>query len=90
MPMHQTIFVKGKVQGVFYRASAKQKADLMNIKGFAKNLTDGQVYIEAEGDAISLQAFIEWCKIGPKNAVVENVSTTQGNSVGYNSFEIKR
>lgn len=90
MVIHQTILVKGKVQGVFYRASAKQKADSLNIKGFVKNLPNDQVYIEAEGNELALSEFIEWCKIGPKNAVVEKVTTTLVDFVGYDLFDIRR
>ncbi|HNU41845.1 MAG TPA: acylphosphatase, partial [Cyclobacteriaceae bacterium] len=49
--MHINILVTGTVQGVYYRASTKQKADELGIKGFVRNQPDGSVYIEAEAPA---------------------------------------
>lgn len=71
----KTIRVKiyGHVQGVFYRASAKEKADELNIKGFVFNEPDGTVFIEAQGKEKDLTKFIDWCKIGPEYTRVDNV-----------------
>jgi acylphosphatase len=90
MLVHQSIIVKGKVQGVFYRASAKQMADKLNIKGFVQNLPDGSVGMEAEGDESAMREFIEWCNIGPKNAVVTDVNSTAGEWLGYKLFDINK
>ncbi len=90
MPAHYRIIVKGKVQGVFYRASAKQEAEALQITGFAKNQPDGSVLIEAEGDEASLQEFIAWCKIGPSHAQVSEVEATSGQVMGYTKFEIRK
>lgn len=65
------IIVTGKVQGVFFRKTAKQQADNMGILGSAQNLPDGTVLIYAYGDAEPLQRFIEWCKQGSPGAQVE-------------------
>jgi acylphosphatase len=54
---HWNIKVTGKVQGVFFRASTKAVADQLGVKGFVKNLSDGSVYIEAEGDEFALEYF---------------------------------
>ena len=86
---HLRIIVKGKVQGVFFRASAKETADLLNIKGFAQNLPDGSVYIEAEGEEM-LKQFIEWCKQGPPRAQVTKVDVQEGVLKNFEQFEIKR
>lgn len=56
---HYNITVSGKVQGVFYRASTKEKAEQLGIKGFVRNQSDGTVYIEAEGEVSQLDAFID-------------------------------
>ncbi|MES2620700.1 MAG: acylphosphatase [Bacteroidota bacterium] len=88
--LHYNITVKGKVQGVFFRASAKQMADLLGIKGTVKNETNGDVYIEAEGDEDMLVKFIQWCHHGPAKAGVEHVSVRLGVFLGFKSFEIVR
>jgi acylphosphatase len=90
MPTHYTIVISGKVQGVFYRASAKQKAEELGIKGFAQNLPNGNVLIEAEGEESQLKELISWCRQGPPNAHVSNAHVNEGALQGYASFTIKR
>jgi len=70
---HLEIKIFGRVQGVFFRHSAKQKAEELNIKGFAKNEPDGTVYIEAEGEEENLKQFLDWCYQGSPFALVEKV-----------------
>ena len=84
------IIVSGKVQGVFFRASAKEAADRLGVKGFAQNQPDGSVYIEAEQVEEKLKQFVEWCKQGPPRAQVANVAVTEGEVRNFESFEIKR
>ena len=73
MLKHLNIKIFGRVQGVFFRHSAKQKAEELNIKGFAKNEPDGTVYIEAEGEEENLKQFLDWCYQGPILASVKKV-----------------
>jgi len=70
---HLNIKVHGRVQGVFFRHSAKQKAKELDIKGFARNEPAGAVYIEAEGEEINLKQFLDWCHQGPSSASVKKV-----------------
>jgi acylphosphatase len=86
---HYTILVSGKVQGVFYRASTVEKAIELGLKGFAQNLPDGRVLIEAEGHQESLQKLFEWCKKGPSRAVVTNVEVKEGELKNHKSFIVK-
>lgn len=65
--------VTGKVQGVFYRASTKDKADGLNLKGWVRNLPDGSVELEAVGRPESLKKLLEWLWIGPELSKVTNV-----------------
>jgi acylphosphatase len=87
---HLKIRVQGKVQGVFYRASAKQMAQLLGVKGFVRNEADGDVYIEAEEEEHILTKFIQWCHHGPQGASVSYVSVTEGSLENFTAFEIKR
>lgn len=87
---HETIVVSGKVQGVFFRASAKEQADQLALKGNVRNLADGRVYIEAEGTAESLIAFRGWCVEGPPGALVNSVEFQRGELSNYDSFTIIR
>ena len=81
--------VYGHVQGVFYRNSARNKALELGVNGFVENLTDGGVYIEAEGPEESLKAFIEWCHHGPETAQVDRVEVEYREKKGFNSFQIR-
>ena len=85
-----SILVTGRVQGVFYRASTKAKADELGITGFVQNMPDGKVYIEAEGMDDQLDLFKTWCSKGPPRAQVEAVEIKEGDVQNFNSFGILR
>src|SRR3569833_3380640 len=79
---HLDITVKGKVQGVFYRASTKAVADHLGITGTVKNADDGSVQIEAEGTGVMLNMFLEWCNEGPEDVEVTSVESHEGGGGG--------
>lgn len=87
---HINIQITGKVQGVFYRDSTRRKAEELGVTGMVRNQPDGSVYAEAEGSEEAIHALAEWCKQGPQQAQVHQVTITPGEMVGYTSFEIKR
>lgn len=74
---------------MFFRYSAKKKADELGIKGFVRNDPDGSVYIEAEGDEKFLENFLEWCKIGPDSAKIEKVYAEEAELKNFKEFTIK-
>lgn len=80
------IKVKGKVQGVFYRSSTQAKAKELGLSGWVKNLEDGSVLIEAQGEEQKLEKLIEWCHQGPGAAVVNEVETTEIEPEAGNGF----
>lgn len=84
------ITVTGKVQGVFYRASARDTAERLNVTGFAQNQPDGSVYIEAEGDEENLKQFTDWCQHGPPRASVYGVNVSETELKNFQRFDIKR
>ncbi len=85
---HIDITITGKVQGVGFREVTKMVADQMGVKGMIRNESDGSVYVEAEGDDVLLEVFLEWCNDGPDRAVVENVAVTPADVKNYRNFEI--
>jgi acylphosphatase len=85
-----SVIVKGKVQGVYYRASAKEVATRLGLVGFVKNQKDGDVYLEAEGSEDQLDALITWCKRGPQYAVVDRVEVIEIPIEQNVSFEIMK
>ncbi len=88
MKIHVNINVRGKVQGVYFRASTLQVAKELSIFGTVCNERDGSVSIEAEGTKSQLEDFLKWCHSGPKNAVVKEVKITQSLLKNYSKFTI--
>lgn len=90
MPIAYKITIKGKVQGVFYRASTREKAIEIGLNGWCMNLENGDVLIHAEGERVDLNALLLWCKVGPPKAKVDQVLHEETDLKGYSSFKIKR
>lgn len=84
------ILIKGKVQGVFFRATAKDKADELGIKGWVKNTKGGDVEVAANGSDVQLKKFIEWCKRGPARAKVTDVIVTSSFTIDSEEFKVLR
>jgi acylphosphatase len=85
---HLNITIKGKVQGVFFRASTKAVADQLGVRGIIKNEPNGDVFIEAEADNATLDMFLDWCNEGPEEAHVIAVESNDGELKNYRNFEI--
>ncbi len=67
------LIIQGKVQGVFFRASTKEKACELGLRGCVRNKEDGTVEVIAEGDKTQLQKLADWCHIGPDHSIVDRV-----------------
>jgi len=65
--------VAGRVQGVFYRASTRQRAQELGVTGYARNLVDGRVEVLACGEASAVQALCDWLWQGPPASHVTSV-----------------
>lgn len=66
--------VAGKVQGVWFRASTREQASRLGLRGHAKNLPDGSVEVLAAGEAEAVDALEQWLQVGPPQARVDSVS----------------
>jgi acylphosphatase len=84
------LLIKGKVQGVFYRASAREEAERLGINGWVKNTRDGSVEAMAEGPEEAVSRFIAWCRQGPPRAVVSEVAVTESAPGAYPGFSVLR
>jgi len=82
------ISVRGRVQGVGFRWSAANEAKNKGINGLVKNLSDGSVYIEAEGYKDQLDYYVEWCRKGPGFSFVESLEVDSSSPVNYTDFRI--
>lgn len=79
--------ISGKVQGVFFRASTRQQAQRLGLRGHAKNLSDGRVEVLAAGDDDAIDTLERWLHEGPPMARVEGVvremASDDGVDVGF-------
>jgi acylphosphatase len=87
--IHRNIRITGRVQGVGFRYSARQTASSLDVKGFIRNMPDGDVYIEAEGSNAAVDEFLAWCRQGPPRARIEHLEFTDGLVSGFQEFLIR-
>jgi acylphosphatase len=85
-----SILVSGKVQGVFYRQSTREKAREIGVTGEVRNLPNGNVQIIATGSEQALDALVSWCKLGPERAIVDQVQTSDLELKNFSDFKIIR
>jgi acylphosphatase len=90
MKRHYNITIKGKVQGVFFRSSAQAIAQELGVLGSVRNMSNGDVLIEAEGSEAELDQLVEWCWKGPEKALVVELEITEGSLQEYSSFVVTR
>lgn len=84
------ILVEGLVQGVGFRFFSSATARSLQLKGFARNLSDGRVEIEVEGDHRAIQQFISAVRVGPRSSRVTTLHTEwQEPSHREATFEIR-
>ena len=83
------IFVKGKVQGVYFRQGMKDIAEKKNVTGWVRNLQDKRVEAVLEGKDKDVNSVIEWSQKGSPNAIVDDVEIINENYKGeFSKFEI--
>lgn len=83
--------IRGKVQGVFYRESARTEALRLGLTGQVRNLSDGSVEAVVEGTPEAIEAFVTWCHRGPPQAQVSGVERVDGEARGeFSTFTVER
>ena len=82
--------IKGKVQGVFYRQTAKRIAENLSLTGWIKNTGHGDVEARITGNREHIDQFITWCKSGPEKAQVTGVSVNEETETSFEYFEVIR
>ncbi|MCA9601267.1 MAG: acylphosphatase [Polyangiales bacterium] len=83
------LVVRGRVQGVFFRATAQREARQLGLTGWVKNRGDGSVEIVAEGEEEFVKDFLAWSQTGPSTARVDNVDTKWRSYTGeFTNFRI--
>ena len=91
MKLHVNVEITGRVQGVWFRKNTCEQAEKFGITGFVQNQANGSVYIEAEGEEEPLEAFLQWCRVGPPLAKVKEFIVMQSEDLQhFQDFELRR
>jgi len=83
------LWVRGRVQGVWYRGSCAEQARALGVSGWARNLPDGRVEITAEGDPEAVDKLVKWCHQGPPAARVSAVEVQVEEPKGLSGFDVR-
>jgi acylphosphatase len=84
------LLIRGKVQGVYFRFNMHQVAKKNSVVGWVRNLPDGNVEALLEGNKEDVNQVVEWSRMGPENAKVDEVKVEYGQYVGeYNDFIVR-
>lgn len=89
MKKNLVIIVRGRVQGVFFRLAAKERALALGLTGVARNEPDGSVSVEVEGEGRVLDEFVAWCRRGPAESTVRSLEVRDGEFRGLPDFVIR-
>jgi acylphosphatase len=84
------LLITGVVQGVFFRATAKEVADKLGVKGWVKNTPNDEVEAMASGTDDAIHRFINWCWQGPPKALVTDVVVTKKEETSFKDFSVIR
>ena len=83
------LFIKGKVQGVFFRQALKVTAKKNSVTGWVRNLKDGRVEALLEGEDLAVSTLVEWCHAGSANARVEDIEIKNEKYTGeFSKFDV--
>ena len=86
--IRRRVLVHGRVQGVFFRDTARRMAQSRGVAGWVRNNPDGTVEAAFEGDAEAVAGVVRWCNEGPRGAVVDRVEVIEEEPEGLTEFRI--
>jgi acylphosphatase len=81
--------ILGRVQGVFFRAEAQQRAESLGIAGWIRNAEDGSVEAAFEGEEERVHSLVDWCRRGPGGAQVVDVEVEPAEPKGETGFRVR-
>jgi acylphosphatase len=81
--------VQGRVQGVFFRAEARARAESLGLAGWIRNAEDGSVEAVFEGDEERVRSMVDWCGRGPSGAKVDDVEVEPEDPTGETGFNVR-
>ena len=88
-PVRRRVVVHGRVQGVFYRDSARSQAQQRGVAGWVRNVTDGTVEAVFEGRPDDVEALVAWARQGPPHADVDHVDVHHEPVEGVTGFRVR-
>ena len=83
------IRIRGQVQGVFFRAEARARAESLGVAGWVRNAEDGSVEAVFEGDVQRVDSMVDWCRRGPSGARVDDVEVETEQPKGETGFSVR-
>ena len=89
MAVRRRVVVQGRVQGVFFRDSVRERARAHGVSGWVTNRADGAVEAAFEGEADAVDRLVRFCETGPRSADVDQVEVTEEEPEGLDGFEVR-
>jgi acylphosphatase len=87
--IRRRVVVHGRVQGVFFRDTARRQAESRGVSGWASNRPDGTLEAVFEGEPDAVESILRFCREGPRGADVERVEVTEEEPEGLSGFAIR-
>jgi acylphosphatase len=87
--IRRRVIVHGRVQGVFFRDTARRLAQARGLGGWVRNAPDGTVEAVFEGPADAVESMVGWCREGPRGAAVERLDVSEEEPEGLSEFRIR-
>lgn len=87
--MRRRVVAHGRVQGVFFRDSTRERAESAGVAGWVCNRPDGTVEAVFEGPSEAVSRLVDWMRSGPRRADVEHVEVSEEDDEGLEGFEIR-
>jgi len=86
--IRRRVVVHGRVQGVFFRDSVRERAHARGVHGRVRNRADGAVEAVFEGPSEAVDALVRFCETGPSSARVRDVEVAEETPEGLDGFEV--
>ncbi len=83
------VVVSGQVQGVFFRDSARRRAEAAGVAGWISNRPDGAVEAVFEGDESAVDQLVDFCRRGPSRAEVSSIDVIEERPEGLSGFQVR-
>ena len=87
--VRRRVLVSGRVQGVFFRDSCRERAEEAGVSGWVRNRSDGRLEACFEGDEGAVARVVEWCRRGPSGADIDSVDVSDEDPKGESGFHVR-